>query len=454
MIRFEREALYADVWDIPLTKLGKKFGLSDNGLRKICKAMNIPLPKAGHWAKIAAGHNVPKTPLSKNAERTTYVCHPPTQDVITPELNDDRRWCLEQEEQERQPVMNVVVDPEPTRWHPALAPTRKRLAEAAHEYEGYRAAIDKQAGKPEARWPESAKTASWRWQFFAQRGQLLIDTQKIMPIRVSLETYQRALVVFNTILFEAGKRGFKVSLGEKDGKIRLDGHDASLSIRISERMLAQMKTVPKLYGTGETQARVRTPSGILRVYVEGQGGGGEVSDETDRPLETRINDVFVKIYRAVVSCREWARQRAVQERQWAEEKIHREAEENRRQEEERRLAAENLRRLNLAYESSAWQLASQVRSYVAAVISSSGDSASGELLAWRDWALKTAEEIDPVLRRIDGKQISYASKDEANTPALNMFDQSPSQIKSGPDYWMRQAIFNERRHKNGAPEIK
>ena len=44
MIRFERTALYEEVWAAPLTRLGKNYGLSDNGLRKICKAINIQLP--------------------------------------------------------------------------------------------------------------------------------------------------------------------------------------------------------------------------------------------------------------------------------------------------------------------------------------------------------------------------------------------------------------------------
>lgn len=445
MIRFEREALYEEVWAAPLTKLGKKYGLSDNGLRKICKAMNIPLPKAGHWAKIAAGHKVPKTPLPKNAERTTFDCYPPTPEVKTPELNDDCRWCQEQEGKERQPDMKVIVDPAPVRWHPALAPIRKQLVEAAQEHEGYKAVIEKQAGKPEARWPDSARNASWRLECFVGRGQLLIDAHKIVPLRVSLETYQRALAIFNSILVEAEKRGFKASIRERWEGITLDGHDASFTIRISERMFEQMKSVPNRYGSGERQERVRTPSGTLRIYIEGWGTGNpEIRDETDRPLETRINEVFVRIYQAVVGCRKLARERAEQERAREAARIQREADEKRRREEERQLADENLLRLNLAHESSAWQLASQVRSYVAAVMSSTGDNVSDELLAWRDWALQTAEEIDPVLRRIDGAPTSYASRDEVQPPPSHVFNSPPAQLKSGSDYWMRQAIFRKR----------
>jgi len=55
---FERKALYEEVWATSLSTLGPKYGLSDNGLRRICKAMNIPLPPAGHWTKVAAGQPI------------------------------------------------------------------------------------------------------------------------------------------------------------------------------------------------------------------------------------------------------------------------------------------------------------------------------------------------------------------------------------------------------------
>lgn len=439
MITFERSALYEEVWTAPLTTLGKKYGLSDNGLRKICQAMNIPLPRAGHWAKVAAGHKIPKTPMPKKADRTTFDCHPPKPELRTPELDDDRRWCQEREAQERGPDMRIVVDPAPARWHTALAPIRKRIGEAAKEYGGYKNVLEKLAGKPEARWSQSAQKAKWQWEWFIRQGQLLIAKQ----IRVSLETYQRALIILNTILVEAEKRGFKPSFAEKEGKIKLDGHDASLSIRISERMLEQMKTVPERYGSGTRQERVRTPSGILRVCVEG-ASIGEIADETDRPLELRINDVFVKIYRVVVSCREQARRQAQQEREWEAARIRREAEEKCRREEERRVAEENLRRLNLAYESSAWQLASQIRNYVAAVMGSTGETVSEELNAWGDWALQTANDVDPTYHRRQCQPISYARQEEVEPTVPYTFNQFPTPLKSSSDFWVKRAIFKRR----------
>ena len=43
----KREELYEEVWSAPLTQLGAKYGLSDNGLRKVCKRLNVPFPEGG-----------------------------------------------------------------------------------------------------------------------------------------------------------------------------------------------------------------------------------------------------------------------------------------------------------------------------------------------------------------------------------------------------------------------
>ena len=44
----KREELYEEVWSTPLTQLCAKYGLSDNGLRKVCKRLNVPIPWRGY----------------------------------------------------------------------------------------------------------------------------------------------------------------------------------------------------------------------------------------------------------------------------------------------------------------------------------------------------------------------------------------------------------------------
>lgn len=61
-----REELYNLVWENPLSKLAKKYNLSDNGLRKVCKKLDIPLPKNGYWQKIQFNKKVIKEKLPLN----------------------------------------------------------------------------------------------------------------------------------------------------------------------------------------------------------------------------------------------------------------------------------------------------------------------------------------------------------------------------------------------------
>jgi len=75
-MKLTRKELYDLVWSEPMTTLCKRFGLSDNGLRKHCKAMNIPMPQIGYWSKINAGHKPAKPVLpteDKNTKRSTTL---------------------------------------------------------------------------------------------------------------------------------------------------------------------------------------------------------------------------------------------------------------------------------------------------------------------------------------------------------------------------------------------
>ena len=69
---FERQKLFDEVWATPVKTLAKEHGMSDVGLRKICIALDIPMPPRGYWAKLAAGKKVPRPPLHQTTAPTTY----------------------------------------------------------------------------------------------------------------------------------------------------------------------------------------------------------------------------------------------------------------------------------------------------------------------------------------------------------------------------------------------
>ena len=71
--RFERQELFDEVWTTPVKTLANGYGISDVGLRKICVALDVPLPPRGYWAKLAAGKKIPKPTLHATTVKTTYA---------------------------------------------------------------------------------------------------------------------------------------------------------------------------------------------------------------------------------------------------------------------------------------------------------------------------------------------------------------------------------------------
>ena len=57
MTTINRKELHKKVWETPITRLSKEYGLSDVGFAKICKKHNIPRPPRGYWARKATGQS-------------------------------------------------------------------------------------------------------------------------------------------------------------------------------------------------------------------------------------------------------------------------------------------------------------------------------------------------------------------------------------------------------------
>jgi hypothetical protein len=57
-----RSDLYEAAWTESISRLAPKCGLTDVGLAKLCRRLNIPLPGRGYWRKLETGKRVPKRP--------------------------------------------------------------------------------------------------------------------------------------------------------------------------------------------------------------------------------------------------------------------------------------------------------------------------------------------------------------------------------------------------------
>jgi len=71
-----REELYGAVWTTPLSRLAEDYGISGNGLAKICDRENIPYPPRGYWAKHAVSKAPKQTPLPKSSSTHSITIRP------------------------------------------------------------------------------------------------------------------------------------------------------------------------------------------------------------------------------------------------------------------------------------------------------------------------------------------------------------------------------------------
>ncbi len=50
-----RNELYDQVWKEPMSSLARRYNISDVGLAKVCRKLNVPIPPRGYWAKVQSG---------------------------------------------------------------------------------------------------------------------------------------------------------------------------------------------------------------------------------------------------------------------------------------------------------------------------------------------------------------------------------------------------------------
>jgi hypothetical protein len=395
-ITFERSALYEEVWNEPLTKLAKKYSLSDNGLRKICKAMSIPLPSAGHWAKVAAGHQIPRTPLPAEAEYCSYTSHPPTQVNAPFHTLEDDAWLADQDAYEKRIDGVIKVEQPPGRWHCVASSLREQIDKRLSEVQQWRDLAEGRAKRSLRERSLSPDFDSWKWKSFVRDGQLVMHA----PLRVSQETHERALKIVNAMCYAAEARGFAIGLNVDGSRIELEGHGATVTIRMSERLDDKIRREPAYAGGPPENMEVKVPTGSLKLFV-GSSRRSErdvAVDDSKGKIESKLNGVFLRINRMVIQTRELVRQQDAWKRKWAEDEARREAR-------ARRKEAARKRRRALYREVRSWQRAQTIREYVAQVVASHNESNADDrstkrLRLWQSWASGLANKLDPTVARL------------------------------------------------------
>lgn len=364
---YDRAQLLDEVWAEPVTLVAPRYGLSDVGLKKLCRRLQVPTPARGHWAKVKSGRGIPpKSRLKAYTGDPRHLLKPPK--VQRPrseatELVDERLAAVVTYEQD--PAHLIKVPTRVTRWHPLVAATR----------DAFQASYKDSRGLP-------------------------LPGGNGLNIAVSSEQRARALRIANALVRALEERGYSLVPGEHHLDVQMFGVRLSLSVfeatNRSEYVPSDAERAAKARGDWMYWPRYRyTPSGRLEIRIGG-GYGGSVKDGANQVVEEQLNKLIM-----------WMAKRAVSILQFREECAR--AEELRQAQRREALAqkavqdAEKGKLEALKVASLRWQQAQVIRSYLLAMENraAGGSGLNDEQRAYLLWARAKADWLDPLVAAPD-----------------------------------------------------
>lgn len=206
MAPINRKELYRKVWETPITRLSKEYGLSDVGFAKICKKHNIPRPPRGYWARKAAGQRVTRLPLPRGEDVTIEINPNP----YIQNANKNKELVAKISPSKTSDEAPIVVPDRLTNPHHLT----KRSSEILN-----------------GRQPDAEGVV-----FPPKRG--------CLDISVSKASLRRALRIMDTIIKALEKRGCEVYLSKGYTKTKIQ--KIPISFKIHEKLLTRKKR-PKEY---------------------------------------------------------------------------------------------------------------------------------------------------------------------------------------------------------------
>lgn len=294
-----RTDIYEEVWSTPMIHLAAKYGLSDVGLRKICKKLNVPTPPAGYWAKLQHKKKEKKLPLPplKYGERETYELksrHEYESQTLkgknAAKLDPRIAELFAEVEKTAKPVIvpDRLISP-----HPLVKMTQDVLEKEKPDKYGV--------------------LRAWR--------------QKYLNIRISPSSLKRALRIMDAIIKAFEEQAYKVEVGKGEGPgTHLLIHNFTLNLELTEKI----NSIPHNPTAAEIEKQKRyswekppsydfKPSGMLTLKIDeynAQGYRKSWSDGKTQRLEDLLDNFITGAIKVGIIARE---ESLAREKKWAEE---------------------------------------------------------------------------------------------------------------------------------------
>lgn len=375
-----REELYELVWETPMRRLAERFGISDVGLKKICRKLDVPTPPVGWWAKKAAGKRVEVKLLPG------WRPGVPKQVTVAP-IPDEAGGLRDAVRATAGAMGPIVIPARLAHPHPVIAgwiaDHRERQQEARRHRD---------------RWPGS---------------------------RVAVPDFtpgeRRRHRVLNTLFRTLEKHG--ATIAEDDRRhlfAKIDGEKIEFSCREKSRQVTRPLTAEEKRWETWNKPGVKKdlePTGRLEFQIRAwiDQPLRKIWLETERQsAESMVPEIVATFVVLGPVLAERTRRREEQQRTWEDQQRQREIERQKRQQDDNRWR----RLLQIAESSKSSELAREFIARLRQLDLPESEPVDGRTLGeWLDWAEAKANELDPV-----GQGIERIFEDVSRISAWTRFD--------------------------------
>lgn len=401
-MKFEREKLYDEIWDISLTGVSKKYGLNYAKLVQVCKENNIPYPSSAYWTKKNMGLDYTKEiiELPEAEEKEIEVLLKNTELLIDKKVSDKDKFIKEfnflnfLEEDEKKNVAEVIYDLSVDKY--------RKNHKVIIEYK------DK---------PKEERRKEREANYFNPYYNINNYVEKGYFANISQTQKDRCMKILSAIYFAIEELG-----GQVNNNFLLYVRDENVTIEIEElqdTVIHELtkEEAKKILEYEESQKRhaygykpnIRKYDYVYNGKLKITCGDRKYIRETDKiKLEDKLGDIIIKLYE---------QSEEIKNERLEREKIAR----KRREEEERKEKIRNDKNsevqkikelINCAED---YKIACEIRNYIDAV--SKKELLTDEIKEWIKWANKKANWFDPTIDGEDellGKREHTKSMEDKN----------------------------------------
>lgn len=383
---YNREKLYEEVWNEPVTIVAKKYGVSDVAINKACKKMNIPTPGVGYWQKVKAGAKIDRPKLPKKGEEllVKHIGHTQEYATFIERKEDIKLRNIQRDHEYKIKVSEQLRNPHP-------------LVEQAYK-------VLKNLWENKSSWGNSR-----------EKDPVYHLDDDMIDIRVSKSSAHRALCIMDAVIKALISEEYSVTCGIKWRKhthVMIDGEAIGFRLHEHIRQILHEKTEEEIKHEkkgrySNTPKYDHIPTGKLALTIEYYYLPRKSWKDTEKHRLEDCLDEFIDVLKMAA-----AQSKIETEKRLVEERKRQEEQECRRLQVERR--AKEIERFELLEkDANDWQRSQIIKNYIDVLEASLGAVLTdGELSQRREyvaWARKKIEWVNPLVAKED-EILGYRNK--------------------------------------------